>query len=89
MPWGFLERLDVRLLIAFLSSFGQTARFEGSVDAVSARSLAMLGIDGYIRLLLHGVTRPGGGKGYNSAASTLEDNGRPLEDIFYEMFSRY
>jgi hypothetical protein len=58
---------------------------EGCVEAVLVGSLATLGTGGFIRLLLRGVTQSGEGCG--SAASTPEDNGRPLEDTFFEMFS--
>jgi len=76
------------LLATFRSGFDRTARFEGSVEAVLAGSLATLETGGYIRLLLRGVTRSGGGEGCGSAASTPEDNDKPSEDTFCEMFSR-
>jgi hypothetical protein len=77
--------LVVRLPATFRSSFDWTARLEGSVEAVLVGSLATLGIGGFIRLLLHGVTQSSEGCG--SAASTPEGNGRLLEDTFFEMFS--
>jgi hypothetical protein len=80
-----VELLVVRLPATFRSGFDWTARLEGSVEAVLVGSLATLGIGGFIHLLLRGVTRSGEGCG--SAASTPEDNGRPPEDTFCEMFS--
>lgn len=47
-----------------------------------------LGSGGCIRLLLRGVTRSGEGDGCGCTA-TLEDNGKPLEDTFWEMFCRH
>jgi hypothetical protein len=47
----------------------------------------MLETGGYIRLLLYGVIRTGGGEGCGSAVSKLEDNGKLSEDTFCEMFS--
>ena len=72
----------------FRSGFDRTARLEGFEDAVLVRSLDTLGTGGCIRLLLRGVTRSGEGEGCGFAASTLEDNGKPLEDTFCEMLSR-
>jgi hypothetical protein len=68
--------------------FDRTARLEGSVETVLVGSLATLGTRGCIRLLLRGVTRSGEGESCGSAASRLEDNGKPSEDTFCEMFSR-
>ena len=82
-----MELLVARLPTTFHSSFDQTACLEGCVEAVLVGSLATLGIGGFIHLLLCRVTQSS--EGYGSTASTLEDNGRPLKDTFYEMFSLY
>jgi hypothetical protein len=74
------------LLATFRSGFDRTVRFEGSVEAVLAGSIATLETGGYIRLLLRGVIRSGGGEGCGSAVSTPEDNGKPSEDMSYEIF---
>jgi hypothetical protein len=80
MPWGFAELLVDRLFVTFRSGFDWTARLVGSVEAILARSLAMLGTGCCICLLLRGVIWSGEGCG--SAASTPEDKGKPLEDTF-------
>ena len=87
-PWGFTELLVVRLLATFRSGFARTTPLEGFVDAVLIRSLDTLGTGSYIRLLLHGAIRSGEGEGYGSTASTPEDNSKPSEDTFCEIFSR-
>lgn len=68
--------------------FDRTARLEGSVETVLVGSLATLGTRGCIRLLLRGIIRSGEGESCGSPASRLEDNGKPSEDTFCEMFSR-
>ena len=85
MPRGFAELLVARLPATFCSGFDRTARLEGFVEAVLVGFLAILGIGGFIRVLLRGVTRSGEGCG--SAASTPEGNGRSPEDTFCEMFN--
>ena len=72
----------------FRSGFDRTARLEEFEDAVLVRSLDTLGTGGCIRLLLRGATRSGESEGCGFAASTPEDNGKPSEDTFCEMFSR-
>jgi hypothetical protein len=76
------------LLVTFGSGFDRTVRLEGFEDAVPVGSLDMLGTGGCIRLLLHGVIWSGEGEGCGSVASTPEDNSRPLEEAFCELFSR-
>ena len=75
------------MVATFRSGFDRTARFEGPVKAVLAGSLATLGTGNCIRLLLHGVTRSGEDCG--SATSTPEDNSKPSEDTFGEIFSPF
>jgi hypothetical protein len=87
MPCGFAELLAIRLLATFRSGFDPTTRLEGFVDAVPVRSSDMVGIGGYIRLLLRGAIWLGEGEG-SFAPSTLEDNSKPLGDTFCDMFSR-
>ena len=89
MPWGFIELLVIRLLVTFCSGFNQTIYFKGSIEAILARSLAILETSSYIYLLLYRVIYIGRGEGYGSIISKLEDNSKLLEDTFYEIFSHY